>query len=223
LGWSGDGKWVFYREPPGFGNSAWVGSVDVHVMPATGGTPNKLGSTDGFADHFSNPAGAEWVAIVNGGFRFAGDVGRTLGIAQDGVTDELANAAEGSVSAVAASHDGRNLAYVAFPNEPGGLDNAAMAARLAGERLWMQPLGGQPLQLTTDLAYRDEHPVWSKDGEFILFTRIDAGGQGSIWRISAAGGQPELVQDGLGFGQQGISGLYGWIEWSDLLDWWQPR
>ena len=27
---------------------------------------------------------------------------------------------------------------------------------------------------------------------------------------------------GLSLGGRGPTGIYGWIEWSDLLDWWQP-
>ena len=222
LGWSGDGNWVFYREAPFYGASVWVGNVDSFAVPAEGGTPTKLGSTDRFADHFANAPGTDWVVFVSGGFRFASDAGRTIRFVQAGSAEELPNAAEVSVSAVAASQIGRNLAYSAMPNTPSGFDNAAMAARLAGERLWVQPLGGHPLQLTTDPAYRDEHPVWSKDGKSILFTRIDATGKGSLWQIPVTGGQPELVQDGLGFGNAGVGGVYGWIEWTDLLAWWQP-
>jgi len=222
LGWSGDGKWVFYREPPGFGNSAWVGSVDVYVIPATGGTPTKLGSTDGFADHFSTPSGADWVAFVSGGFRFAGDAGRTIRVVRAGVAAELPGSASGSASAVSVSRAGGRLAYSVMPNTPAGLDNAAMAARLASERLWVQEIGGVAKQLTDDPAYRDEHPMWSTDGQDILFTRIDAAGHASVWRISGSGGAPALVQDGLGLGSQGVGGLYGWIEWADLLVWWQP-
>ncbi len=75
------------------------------------------------------------------------------------------------------------------------------------------------MQLTSDPSYRDEHPVWSADGKSILFTRIDQTGAASIWRVPSAGGQPQLVQDGLGLGERGAGGLYGWIEWTDLLDW----
>jgi Tol biopolymer transport system component len=97
-----------------------------------------------------------------------------------------------------------------------------MQAQLMGEKLWVLTIGGPARQLTDDPAYRDEHPVWSRDGQSILFARIDSAGKASVWQIPAAGGQPELVQDGLGFGQTGVGGLYGWIEWSDLVAWWQP-
>ena len=225
LGWSGDGKWVFYREPPGFGNSAWVGSVDVHVIPATGGTPMKLGSTDGFADHFSTPAGSALAAYVNGGFRFATDSGRKVEVVSDGVSTALSDGPPGTISAVAFSSGALRLATVAMPEPPvrtGSFGPPEMQAQLMGEKLWVLTIGGPARQLTDDSAYRDEHPVWSRDGQSILFARIDATGKASLWQIPAAGGQPELVQDGLGFGPTGVGGLYGWIEWSDLLAWWQP-
>lgn len=223
LGWSGDGRWVFYREPPAFGNSAWVGSVDVHVMPAAGGASKTLGSTDGSPERFSTPQGPDVVAYVSGGFRFASDGGRRAMAVSNGEEQRIPGAPPGSVSALSYSSGGMALALIVLPEPPGGFGSAAeMQARLMGERLWVL-LPGQPAkQLTDDPAYRDEHPVWSKDGKSILFTRIDAAGHASVWRISASGGVPELVQDGLGLGSNGVSGIYGWIEWSDLLAWWQP-
>ena len=117
------------------------------------------------------------------------------------------------------------LAVVSMPEPPpgsGSFGTAEMLARLMGQKLWVQTVGEAAKQLTGDPAYRDEHPVWSRDGRNILFTRIDAAGKASIWRIPATGGTPELVQDDLGLGSRGVTGIYGWIEWTDLLDWWQP-
>ena len=121
---------------------------------------------------------------------------------------------------VAVAPGGSAVAAVLMPEpaKPSPNDSATLATR----RLWLLARGQDPRQLTDDAAYRDEHPVWSKDGKSILFTRINAAGGASIWRISAACGRPEIVQDGLGLGHAGVSGIYGWIEWSDLLAWWQP-
>ncbi len=226
VGWSGDGRWVFYREPPGFGNSAWVGSVNLHVMLATGGPSTKLGSVDGSPERVSVPAGPDLFAYVSGGFRFATDGGRRLVVVSAGVERELPGSPAGTASALALSPNAARLASIVMPEPPpvrGNLGPSEMQEQLRGEKLWVQTIGlPAKTQLTNDPAYRDEHPMWSADGKSILFTRINVAGGASIWRISAAGGQPELVQDGLGLGPAGVSGLYGWIEWSDLLAWWQP-
>lgn len=226
LGWSGDGRWVFYREPPGFGNSAWVGSVDVHVMPAGGGQSTKLGSTDGSPERFASAPATTFIAYVSGGFRFANDSGRRVEMASGAGVYRLAGPSPGSAVGVSLSSDGGRLAIAAFPEPPGAtshLSDQQSVLVLSQTRLWTQTLSSPAVQLTDDPAYRDEHPLWSKDGKTILFTRIDADAKASIWRIPAAGGQPELVQDGLGFGPRGVGGVYGWIEWSDLLAWWQPQ
>lgn len=226
VGWSGDGRWVFYREPPGFGNSAWVGSVNLHAMPATGGPSTKLGSVDGSPERVSVPAGPDLFAYVSGGFRFATDGGRRLVVVSAGVERELPGSPAGTASALALSPNAARLASIVMPEPPpvrGNLGPSEMQEQLRGEKLWVQTIGlPAKTQLTNDPAYRDEHPMWSANGKSILFTRINVAGGASIWRISAAGGQPELVQDGLGLGPAGVSGLYGWIEWSDLLAWWQP-
>lgn len=225
LGWSGDGRWVFYREPPSFGNSAWVGSVDVHVIPAAGGSPVTLGTNDGSPERVSAPVGPDVFAYVSGGFRFASDGGRTLRFVSAGSERDLPGGPPGTASAVRFSPNGIRLAVVSMPEPPpgsGSVGTAEMLAQLMGQKLWVQTVGEAAKQLTGDPTYRDEHPVWSRDGRSILFTRIDAAGKASIWRIPATGGTPQLVQDGLGLGARGVTGIYGWIEWTDLLDWWQP-
>ncbi len=227
LGWSGDGRWVFYREPPGFGNSAWAGSVNVHVMLATGGPSKTLGAVDGIPEHVSVPVGPDLFAYVSGGFRFATDGGRRLMVVSNGVERELPGSPPGTVSALAISPNATRLASIAMPEPPpitGNFGLAEMLELLRSEKLWVQTIGlPAKTQLTNDPAFRDEHPVWSKDGKTIVFARIDAVGDASIWRIASSGGDPELIQDGLGFGERGVSGVYGWIEWSDLLAWWQPQ
>jgi TolB protein len=53
-----------------------------------------------------------------------------------------------------------------------------------------------PVRLTHSEA-TDYHPVWSADGEEVLFVS-DRGGDLGIWSIAANGGEPALVWDGPG-------------------------
>lgn len=219
LGWSGDGRWVFYREAPFYGASVWVDGVPVYMMEQHGGPAVEVGVMTG-ADDFYSTEGAT-VGFVDGGWRFAGESPRRLAVLTSGEVSGLSALPAGQWAAgVAVAPGGSAVAAVLMPEpaKPSPNDSATLATR----RLWLLARGQDPRQLTDDAAYRDEHPVWSKDGKSILFTRINAAGGASIWRISAAGGRPELVQDGLGLGHAGVSGIYGWIEWSDLLAWWQP-
>jgi Tol biopolymer transport system component len=90
----------------------------------------------------------------------------------------------GSARGVAASPDGRSIAFVA--------DESFPATRT---HLYMADADGANARaiLTTDKP--DEAPVlnggvrWSTDSQFIYFIR----GKGSLWRIAAIGGAPALV------------------------------
>lgn len=219
LGWSGDGRWVFYRKAPFYGASVWADGVPVYMMSQEGGSPTEAGAMLAGGDFFS--AVGSTVAFVNGSGRFAGDGPKGLAFFTAGRPDASFAPPSGHWAAgVAIAPEGAAVAAVLMP-EP-AVRSPNDPATLATRKLWIIASSQPPRKLTNDPAYRDEHPIWSKDGKSILFTRIDAAGQGSVWRISASGGAPELVQDGLGFGSTGVGGIYGWIEWSDLLTWWQP-
>jgi len=75
------------------------------------------------------------------------------------------------------SPDGKQVAFVWYgPNE----DNFDIYVRRVG--------AGEPLRLTTDPA-SDADPVWSRDGDWIAFSRA-----GSIYVIPALGGTERLIR-----------------------------
>jgi Tol biopolymer transport system component len=81
-----------------------------------------------------------------------------------------------------------------------------------------------PQQLTDDPAYRDEYPLGSADGSFILFVRLDAGDHASVWLVPAAGGEPRQIVDELSPATEPAPlwfGYYGHVDWDKLLDWWR--
>jgi Tol biopolymer transport system component len=91
--------------------------------------------------------------------------------------------------------------------------------------------GSNPSQLTADAAYRDERPVWSSDGESILFTRIgnspEAGGP-SLWMISSRGGAPARLTD-VSAAPSDLRpdvpfwfGYYGYVAWDRYFSAWWP-
>ncbi len=96
------------------------------------------------------------------------------------------------------SPDGRRLAYSAAPDRA-SFDEDAIEADLAQRHIWIVNRdGGGPRQLTSDPAYRDERPLWSADGRQLLFARIDARGQASLWLAGADGSAPVQIADDLG-------------------------
>jgi eukaryotic-like serine/threonine-protein kinase len=93
-----------------------------------------------------------------------------------------------------------NLAYPAF--SPTGEEIVTFwphPERPLGD-LWIAPVNGRdpPRRLTfLELLPWDLVPVWSADGEWILFTS-DHGGSVNLWRISPAGGEAVPVTVGAG-------------------------
>jgi Tol biopolymer transport system component len=61
---------------------------------------------------------------------------------------------------------------------------------LRGRKLWLYDLQtGKSSQITQDPAYRDEYPLWSADGEVLLFIRMDEKDQVSLWSLSIHSGE----------------------------------
>jgi DNA-binding CsgD family transcriptional regulator len=121
--------------------------------------------------------------------------------------------------------DGGRIAYssapAASPDVWGGED-----ARQAGalRRIWVVNADGTGRrQLTNDPYYRDERPLWSTDGAFILFARLDIEDKASVWIVPASGGTPHKLLDvsrplepldpPLWFG------YYGHLAWDRFFDW----
>src|SRR2546426_4222618 len=76
----------------------------------------------------------------------------------------------------------------------GGGEAAKQA--LARRRIWiMNADGSRARQLTADSSYRDEYPVWTKHGQYILFARIDASDKASIWSVNLNNGMSARVVD----------------------------
>jgi hypothetical protein len=103
------------------------------------------------------------------------------------------------------SPDVTKIAYVAaidvgsiVPASDGsaGRDSAAAKQAKGERRIWlMNADGSSKRQVTTDDLYRDERPQWSHDGSQIIFMRLTAEGEASVWRVPAMGGSPEKVAD----------------------------
>jgi serine/threonine-protein kinase len=56
--------------------------------------------------------------------------------------------------------------------------------------------GGFPTRLTFDMATLGGHPVWSADGNWIVFTSFQSG-HGKLYRVPADGGTPEPLTSGV--------------------------
>lgn len=127
------------------------------------------------------------------------------------------------------SPDGSRLAYSAMRSQAvsnaiaSGPQDFSRNGILLERRIWIADAFGNamPQQLTNDPQFRDERPLWSMDGNFILFARINADGQASLWLVRAAGGIPRQVVMEL-TPSPDLSDYDGDYveEWNILFDWW---
>jgi hypothetical protein len=74
--------------------------------------------------------------------------------------------------------------------------------------------------MTNDGRFRDERPLWSSDGQRVLFARLSEA-DASLWLVRADGGNlrqlvPELTP------RPDSLGDYGYIDWRGTWDWWRP-
>jgi Tol biopolymer transport system component len=82
-------------------------------------------------------------------------------------------------------------------------------------------VGDPQLRALTNLnAYRDERPLWSSDGNYLLFARFDAKERASLWVISSGGGVPRQVVDELTPAPDTLES-FGHVSWDAYYDWWR--
>jgi WD40-like Beta Propeller Repeat len=98
---------------------------------------------------------------------------------------------------------------------------------LQQRKIWLlDPQGSKPpRQLTGDYRYRDEEPMWSADGGYILFGRMDYQGHASLWLMDASGAgamqvcRLSVAEPLTGKEEEAWFGYYGYIDWGQYFDW----
>ena len=98
---------------------------------------------------------------------------------------------------------------------------------LAKRRIWVADIDGTipPKQLTSDSDYRDEEPLWSATGKYVLFCRMDRDDHKTLWLMGAGGSDLAQVAGPLYInpGPLGVDGswfgYYGHIDWHRMFDW----
>ncbi|MGQ9600664.1 MAG: TolB family protein, partial [Anaerolineae bacterium] len=226
-GWSGDGRFLLFWQGDMLSASILADGVPLYALPAEGGTPVRLDEAVLFYSDFvaPQPAGGRQVVVISGSYRAAWTHKALRIVLPTSGEGEPFTPSDQAASSPAWSPDGQRIAYVAMPDQGDLVGGEPARQGLMQRRLWVADVNGedQARQLTKDPSYRDERPLWSTDGNYILFARLNAGNQASLWVIPAMGGEPQQVVQELTPAPEWF-GYYGHIDWGGLFDWWTgPR
>jgi Tol biopolymer transport system component len=225
--WTRDSKSLIYWRAECSG-SVWSDGVDLYSIPASGGPGRKLGITSLVHDDLLTlaPKG-NLLAVTRGPGRETWTDQRVTIVDLD--TGSICDLTAATVAALcpAWSPDGGTIAYTAAPDAGnlGGGERAHQNLHL--RQIWMIGMtgGSAPRRLTNDPHYRDEEPMWSRDGSHILFGRMDFNGHPSLWLMKSDGTEARYVcslklhdDEDLGTDEHWF-GYYGYIDWRSAVGW----
>lgn len=239
VGWSSDGSHLLLAEisdpvdgvPP---------PIHLLAVEVPGGEPKPLGLDFSLtAQGDEHPSGR---LIVAGAAQEGWTDKRIARIAPDASGFEYLSPPEVAAIDPTWSPDGEQVAYAAAPD----LGPDAREPALSQRRIWvMASDGSDQRQITSGEGFRDEAPMWSADGDSLLFARLPAddpcySGAYDLMRYQLDDGSVEVVSAGLPlFGsyyplevgeipqcEHSGSGLttdfFGDLNLSQVLHWWQP-
>ena len=205
--WSRNGEYIVFWNDPDFSASGRADGLELFRIPAAGGAAQSLGiSTLVHSDMLCFSPAQDKLAVSTGGGRNEWEEKRIAVI--DVETAAKSYLTPNSMAAVtpAWSPSGAAIAY-----SVGGGEQARRL--LAGRRIWMGDV-----KLTGDSRYRDEEPVWSADGQHILFCRMAHDNSKTLWLMRADGTGAVQLAGPLAGVDDSWFGYYGYISWRDAFD-----
>jgi Tol biopolymer transport system component len=228
--WSRNGEYIVFWDDPDFSASLMADGLELFRIPAAGGPAQSLGiSTFVRNDMLSFSPAQDKLAVSTGGGRNEWEEKRIAVV--DLVTATSSYLTPNGMAAVspAWSPTGTAVAYSAAPGPNAGspVGGGEPARRLlARRRIWVADVKGAnaPRPLTGDSRYRDEEPLWSADGQHILFCRMAHDNSKTLWLIGAEGTDavqlagPLYIDPGLLGVEDSWFGYYGYISWRDAFD-----
>ncbi|MGA2286685.1 MAG: hypothetical protein ABSG55_10505 [Dehalococcoidia bacterium] len=218
-GWTADSNFVLYWLEAQFSPSLAADGLPLNVMATGGSVPRQLATSLPYPGILSFASSGAELAITDGTGRESWTNKRIAVV--DIVTGKLTDLTPATMAAIdpAWSRDNGQIAFVSEPDK-GNTAGADEIPLLADRRIWtMAADGTNQRQVTTDVAYRDERPLWLADGSLILFARVDASLHASLWLVDSAGGAPQHVVD-LITGQGQVPDNHGIVSWDTIYDYW---
>lgn len=217
-GWAPDGQTILAWERVKTSVAEQLDGSPLLAIPVAGGAPTRI--TDAMLAHPDflawSPNGQQ-LLVVDGGGRETWK-NKAIAVWESGRLTKISAADQADLFPSLAP-DGRSVVFsgapALLPVVAGGDEDRAIAAR----RIWRMAVDGSgERQLTKNGNARDECPRWSRDGAYLLFTRIQ-NGQGQLWLMRADGTEQKQIVDAL-TPRPDWFGRFGYVDWDQLYDWW---
>ena len=218
--WSPDSNWIFFWKDIMYSGSILADGVPLCRLSTSGGEAKDIvPSMLAYNDYLSfSPDGTRFAATVYGD-RMEWSSKR-LSIVDIQRSTKL-NVTSGKDVALspAWSPQGYEIAYVTAPDQAGvsAMSKVKFSMRKIGiinTHSWKARV------ITRDMAFRDESPRWSDDGDTLLIVRVGLDKKASIWMMDHNGrGQKKVISE---FASS-RGNYYGHTNWSEYFDWWNKK
>lgn len=221
-GWAPGAQEIMFWLDPLFSASLLADGVPLHTISLEGGEPITLTQPMLLhPDFWSDSPDGKILAITEGQGRETW-TNKQIAILEMPGGKSIATTDKAAASTSPSwAPDSQRIAYVTAPDPtPTGSGTSEQpSVQFAERRIALLNLDGSGYrQLTRDPEYRDERPLWSADGSSILFARLDARSQASLWLVSLEDDNPRCVIDELG-PVPNPSSYTGYIDWDSIFDW----
>ena len=219
-GWSADREHILLWVG-GFSESIAADGLPLVSVSVTSGDQQLVAETMlQYKDYVAMSPVGNSVLVISGNNRDAWTNKRL--IVFDTATGNIIRLTDDStaVASCAWSPDGKVIAFAAGPNDREAAGGERAKRALSERRIWIMNADGQQRRrLTTDAQYRDEYPLWSKDGQHILFMRMDRQNMISVWSVGVYDGTLlKLVDQIMGpTAKDSWFGYYGHLQWPSFI------
>ncbi|MBI3286943.1 MAG: PD40 domain-containing protein [Chloroflexi bacterium] len=216
MGWSPDGQVILFRKGMYHSASGRADGLEIHALPREGGNPRLLGTSLLNPDFLAWSPARDCLALTDGGGREVWYNKQIVVAAPDGsARANLSNDSSRADVQPAWSPDARKIAYVSRPVPE---QYPLMTEAIYDTDIWLMNVDGtEKHQLTFTENAGEHYPLWSPDGEHILFVRVENNRSG-LWIMETDGGKQRQVAE-LGAAPPPPSNYYGHIDLTGLYAW----